>query len=115
LGAIVVLRQKPGLIGLPNGEVFVDLTDPFLGSPAGRCHVLSGVIAAMCRLGLPLEEAVRTAVFLRGFAGDLASKREGGRRITARQIVSALPRAIKAFREDYSGVTADFHGNIEVI
>jgi NAD(P)H-hydrate epimerase len=69
----------------------------------------------MCRLGLPLEDAVRTGVFLRGLAGNLSASERGDRRITARQIVGALPRAIKAFREDYPATTANFHGAIEVI
>jgi NAD(P)H-hydrate epimerase len=115
LGAIMVLRANPVLIGLPNGRVLVDLTDRFLGLPAGRCNVLPGVVGAMCRLGLPLEDAVRTGVFLRGLAGNLSASERGDRRITARQIVGALPRAIKAFREDYPATTANFHGAIEVI
>jgi NAD(P)H-hydrate epimerase len=115
LGAIIVLRANPVLIGLPSGRVLVDLTDRFLGLPAGRCNVLPGVVGAMCRLGLPLEDAVRTGVFLRGLAGNLAAKKEPEDRITARQIVGALPHAIKAFRQDYPAVTADFHGAIEVI
>jgi NAD(P)H-hydrate epimerase len=114
-GALVALRARPALIGFPNGGVFVDLTDRFFESPSGRCNVLPGLIGAMCRLGLSLEEAVRTGVFLRGLAGDLAVQREGEVRPSARQIVQALPGAIKALREDHSGVTAHLHGNIAVV
>jgi NAD(P)H-hydrate epimerase len=114
-GALVALRATPALIGLPDGGVFVDLTDRFLGSPSGRCNVLPGLIGALCRLGLPLEEAVRTGVFLRGLAGDLAARSEGEDRPSARQLVQALPAAIKALREDYSGVTSQLHGRIEIV
>jgi NAD(P)H-hydrate epimerase len=115
LGAIVVLWGKPALMGLPDRRVYVDVTDRFLGFHEGWCNVLPGAIGAMCELGLPLEEAVQTGVFLRGLAGDLAARERGEDRVTARQIVQALPSAIKAFREDYLGISTNFHGAIEVI
>ena len=115
LGAIVVLRGKPALMGLPDRRVYVDVTDRFLGFSEGWCNVLPGAIGAMCKLGLPLEEAVRTGVSLRGLAGDLATRERGENRVTARQIVQALPRAINVFREDYAGISANFHAAIEDI
>jgi NAD(P)H-hydrate epimerase len=113
--AIVVLRSRPVLIGLPEGRVFVDLTDRFLGSNGERCNVLPGLIGAMTRLGLPPEEAVRNGVFLRGVAGDLAAQRAGEEIPTGRQIVQALPVVIKALREDFSGTLANLHGTMELV
>jgi NAD(P)H-hydrate epimerase len=111
----VILRGKPAIIGLPDSQVLVDITDRFLGSCEGRCNVLPGVIGAMYLLGLPVEDAVAAGVFLRGLAGDLAARKKGEDTVTTRQIVRALPSAITAFRQDSPGISADFHGAIEVI
>jgi NAD(P)H-hydrate epimerase len=115
LGAIVALRGAHTLIGLPDQRLYINLS----GNPGmvstGSGDLLSGTVAAMRGLGLPLKQAVGTGAFLHGFAGDLAARAKGQDGITAYDIVEQLPEAIKVYREDYRGVTADFCGAIEVI
>jgi NAD(P)H-hydrate epimerase len=115
LRAIVVLRGRPTLIGMPDRSVFVDLIDRFLGFHTGWCNVLPGVIGAIWGLGLTPEEAVRTAVFLHGLAGDLAAQKDGEAGVTSRQIVERMPEAFQALRDDFRRVTAHYPGAIEVI
>ena len=119
LNVYIVLKGPHSLIGCPNGRVFINVSGATNGkagmATAGTGDVLNGTIAAMYCLGLNLEEAVRTGVFVHGLSGDLAAKVKGSDGMTARDVLSTLPKAVRYYRQNLNSIATDYYDTIHII
>jgi hydroxyethylthiazole kinase-like uncharacterized protein yjeF len=119
LNACIVLKGPHSQIGCPDGRVFVNYSgirgDEAGMATAGTGDVLNGTIAAMYCLDQSLEDGVRTGVFIHRLAGDLAAKAKGPDGMTAKDVLNALPSAVRYYRQNLKSIAADYYGSIHEI
>ncbi len=96
-GIFVVLKGHHTIVASPDGGVRINTTGNPGMATAGSGDVLTGMIAAMIAQhsrSHALDKVVSAAVFLHGFAGDLALRLKGEAGLTAGDLVEAIPAAM---------------------
>ena len=92
-GVHVVLKGARTLVAAPDGSAAVNLTgNPGLAT-GGAGDVLTGVTAAWMAQLAHTADACRVAVYLHGFAADLAAREHGQAGLIASDVAAALGKA----------------------
>jgi NAD(P)H-hydrate epimerase len=104
-GVYLVLKGHHTLVVSPQGRVWVNPTGNPGMATAGSGDVLSGMIAGLIAQHYPehpLETILAAAVFLHGYAGDLAARELGEAGLTAGDIIRFLPKSFLKFNGFHS-------------
>ena len=91
----LVLKGHRTIIAMPDGTAYINTTGGPAMAKGGTGDVLAGMIAALIGQRLPIKDALITAVFLHGYAGDLCAAEFGDYSVSASDIINMIPRAIK--------------------
>lgn len=90
----LILKGHRTIVATPEGQTFINLTGNPGMATAGAGDVLTGTIAAWLGQLQDPKAACQAAVYLHGFAGDLAEADEGETALIASDIVACLGDAV---------------------
>jgi len=108
-GVIVVLKGHRTLVALPDGEVWVNTTGNPGMATGGTGDILTGMVSGMIAQNPKrVAEAVTSAVYLHGLAGDVARESMGEQSLVATDLVHALPEAFRRVRSAASHAEISF-------
>lgn len=93
-GQTVVLKGARTVV-TDGQRVYVNATGDSTLSKAGTGDILSGVLGCLLAQRLPLFDAATLATWLHGRAGEIAGTRYGRRSALGREVIDALPGAIR--------------------
>ena len=96
-GAIAVLKGQFSLIADPDGGVFINPSGNPGMATAGSGDVLTGLLAGLVAQfpAAPRLQTAAAAVYFHGRAGDVAAAHQGEMSLIARDLLAALPQALR--------------------
>jgi len=94
----VVLKFHRMVIFTPDGKIYYSNKGNPGMATAGSGDVLAGMVGALINRLSP-EDALKLAVYLHGYAGDLAVKDVGEESLKATDIIDYIPKALKNLAE----------------
>ena len=95
-GVWLALKGAGTVVAAPDGTVWINSTGNPGMAKGGSGDVLTGMAGAFLARGLTPLEALRTAVYLHGRAGDIVRDAWGEEGMLAGDLVEAIPRALTA-------------------
>jgi len=100
-GQVIVLKGAGTVIAAPDGRLALNPTGGPALATAGTGDVLTGLMGALLARGLDPWDAACAAVFVHGWAGDLAARDLGEHSVGASDVVLRIPGAIRRLAGDY--------------
>lgn len=95
LEVVLLLKGPATLIASPQGELFVNRSGHPSMSQGGMGDALTGIIATLLGEGLRAQEAASLGAFFHGRAGESAYRDQGGRTVTASELIDSLARVFR--------------------
>ena len=92
---VVLLKGHRTIVASPDGRVTINGTGNVGMATAGSGDVLTGVVSSFIAQGVETNQAVRSAAYIHGLAGDLAAKDLGKASLIATDLIDYLPQAFK--------------------
>ncbi len=92
--AYLVLKGARTVIACPDGQVYINTTGNPGMATAGSGDVLTGIITSLIGQKIDIKNAIITAVYLHGLAGDIGVKYKGEYSLTAGDIINHLQDSI---------------------
>lgn len=97
-GQTVVLKGSRTVVADFNGEkVYINHSGNSALSKAGTGDVLSGLLGTLLAQAMDPFDAACAAVHIHGIAGEIAGETFGLRSVLARDVIDALPQAIRRY------------------
>ncbi len=93
--AVIVLKGAGSCIGAPDGRAFVNPTGNPGMATGGSGDVLTGITGAFLARGMAALDALLSAVYLHGRAGDIARDRRGEEGMIAGDLLESVPAALR--------------------
>ena len=97
-GAVIVLKGAGTVISDIHRTAVNHTGNPGM-SVGGSGDVLSGVIGAIAAQGITPFESACAGVYIHGLAGDIAAEKLGQESLLPRDIIGAVPEAMKKIRQ----------------
>jgi NAD(P)H-hydrate epimerase len=91
----IVLKGAGTIVAGPDGSLAVNPTGNPGMATGGTGDVLTGMTVGFLAQGVAAPAAAGLAVFLHGLAGDIAAARRGEIGMIARDLIDAIPQAIR--------------------
>lgn len=92
--AILLLKGSPGIVGTPNGHVFVNPTGNVAAATAGSGDVLAGIIAGFLAQGMTPEKATVAGLYVAGKTLEQLVSQKFENSVIATDIVDSLPHTL---------------------
>lgn len=91
----VILKGHNSALCMPNGQIVFNSTGNAGMATAGSGDVLTGILTGLLARGYAAVDASMIAMYIHGYAGDLAARELGEESMIASDIIKFLPKAFK--------------------